>query len=87
MNEYQPTGQLGSQDPLLPIDLKDIEAKILGPDDQLRKLWKKRTSTIGRRNKERLGNHSPQSSALLVRYLELGCLVTDAHPALHLGRI
>ena len=41
VNAYQPRGPLGSQGPLLPIDLKDLESKILGPGDKLRKLWGK----------------------------------------------
>ena len=42
VNAYQVTGPLGSQDPSLPIDLKDLDAKMLGQDDKLRQLWKKK---------------------------------------------
>ena len=42
VNTYKPTGPMGSQDPSLPIDLKDLESKILGDDDTLRVRWKKR---------------------------------------------
>lgn len=41
VNSYEPTSPLGSQDTLLPIDIKDLESKLLGPDDKLRQLWKK----------------------------------------------
>ena len=34
VNSYQPTGPLGSQGPSIPIDLKDLESKLLGPDDR-----------------------------------------------------
>ena len=41
VNSYEPTGPLGSQDPLLPVNVKDLESKLLGEDDKLRNLWKK----------------------------------------------
>ena len=42
VDAYQVTGPLGSKDPTLPLDLKDLEAKLLGQDDKLRQLWLKR---------------------------------------------
>ena len=42
VNAYPVTGPLGSQGPTLPIDIKDLEDKLLGQDDKLRELWKKR---------------------------------------------
>ena len=42
VNAYDITGPLGSQDPTLPINLKDLESKILGSDESLRVRWKKR---------------------------------------------
>ena len=41
VNSYEPTGPMGSQDPLLPVNTKDLESKLLGEDDKLRNLRKK----------------------------------------------
>ena len=41
-NTYDVTGPMESQDPTMPIDMKDLESKILGADETLRARWKKR---------------------------------------------
>ena len=45
--DYDVKGPMGSMDPTLPIDLKDLESKILREDSTLRECWKKKTSTSG----------------------------------------
>ena len=42
VNDYDVKGPMGSMDPTLPIDLKDLEKKVLGEDSGLRDRWKKR---------------------------------------------
>ena len=42
VNDYDVKGPMGSMDPTLPIDLKDLEKKVLGQDSTLRDRWKKR---------------------------------------------
>ena len=42
VNDYDVKGPMGSMDPTLPIDLEDLEKKVLGEDSTLRDRWKKR---------------------------------------------
>ena len=51
VNTYKPTAPMGSQDPTMPIDMKDLESKIIGTDDALRVRCERGISTIGHRRK------------------------------------
>ena len=42
VREYTPSGPLGSQDPILPVDVKDLHAKLNDGKSGIDKKWKKR---------------------------------------------
>ena len=53
---YSISGPLGSQDPVLPVELDDLEDKLLGRGNSIRESWKKNILYIHSRT---LDKHCP----------------------------
>ena len=64
VNDYEVKGPMGSMDPTLPIDLKDLESNILGEDNTLRESWKKKNIyTWADRENRQAKMHKPTKRA------------------------
>ena len=64
VNDYEVKGPMGSMGPTLPIDLKDLESKILGEDNTLRECWgEKNIYTWADRENKQAKMHKPTKRA------------------------